>query len=121
LIADDYGSAAIHPLVNASFVAALARAGGRSGWAHRTETMRILFGDLLPAELIERKDKGEFTRAIWKERAQTFAANWDGSGVDADLVDVEALRTIWRAERPFFHTMTLLHSAWLAGRSDSRR
>ena len=48
LLAADAGVRAIAPILDPGFVAALARAGGRSGYGDRTVTMRAVFGGLVP-------------------------------------------------------------------------
>jgi asparagine synthetase B (glutamine-hydrolysing) len=103
-----------HPLLGPVFLAALARDGGAAGYGDRTAAMRTLFGDLLPAELVARRGKAEFSRALWKAEAHAFAASWSGSGVDQELVDPERLREAWRSPTPWFGANTLLHEAWLA-------
>lgn len=95
------------------FVAALAHAAGFWGWTGRTATMLRLFGDLLPRELLERTTKAYFTHAVFTEHMRSFAREWDGSGVDTDLVDPEALRENWLSETPHLPAMSLLQQAWL--------
>lgn len=95
------------------FVAPLAHAAGFWGWTGRTATMARLFGDLLPRQVIERMTKAHFTHAVFTEHTRSFAREWDGSGVDTDLVDPEALRENWLSESPHLPTMTLLQQAWL--------
>ena len=96
------------------FVAAMARAAGFWGWSGRTATMRDVFGDLLPREVLERTTKASFTGAVFTERTRSFARDWTGRGVDTDLVDPEALRDNWLSPEPHAPSMTLLQQAWLA-------
>ncbi|GHE97518.1 hypothetical protein GCM10017786_32820 [Amycolatopsis deserti] len=96
------------------FVAAIARAAGFWGWSGRTATMRDVFGDLLPREVLERTTKADFTGAVFTERTRAFAREWTGRGVDAELVDAEALRDNWLSPSPHAPSMTLLQQAWLA-------
>lgn len=103
-----------HPLLAPAFLAALASEGGRWGYGDRTAIMGALFGDLLPLELVTRRGKAEFGRALWRAEARAFAASWDGSGVGLDLVDPEQLRAAWRLASPKFGANTLLQQAWLA-------
>jgi hypothetical protein len=95
------------------FVAALAYAAGFWGWTGRTAAMGRLFGDLLPREVLERTTKAYFTHAVFTEHTRRFAREWDGSGVDTDLVDPKVLRENWLSESPYAPTMTLLQQAWL--------
>ena len=76
-------------------------------------------GDRLPLEILTRKTKASFVDVFWGPRTREFAQNWDGTGVDADLVDVEALRKEWCSERPDFRSTLLLQSAWLSGQAHS--
>jgi asparagine synthase (glutamine-hydrolysing) len=92
----------------------LAAEGGAVGFGDRTSAMAHLFSDLLPKETIDRSTKAEFGRAVWRDHARTFAATWDGTGVDPAMVDPDLLRAAWSAENPVIHSWTLLHSTWLA-------
>lgn len=40
-----------------------------------------------------------------------FVARWDGSGVDPELVDIEALRAEWEREPPYPQSYVLLQRA----------
>ena len=102
-----------HPLLAPAFLAALARDGGAAGYGDRAAAMEALFGDLLPRELVRRRGKAEFGRALWKAEARAFAESWDESGVDRELVDPERLRAAWRLPSPRFGANTLLQQAWL--------
>ena len=104
------------PLLDPSFVAAFARAGGHSGWGGRTATMKTLAGDLLPADVVGRTSKAYFNRVFFGEESRAFAAAWSGRGLDEALIDPEALRREWLSEVPDFRTSLLLQSAWLADR-----
>ena len=120
VIAGDHGASGCHPLGDPRFLSALGRDGGRWGWGSRTEAMGALFGDLLPRELIERSRKAEFGRAMWGARARAFAAEWDGTGLNGQLVDADRLRFAWSADNPVFASATPLHAAWLASETASR-
>lgn len=112
-LAADEGTQVAHPLSDPAFLAALSHEGGRFGWGDRTQTMAALFGDLLPRAVIERPRKAEFGRAFWRAEARSFAAAWDGTGVDAEIVDADKLREAWRADNPVFGSVTPLQIAWL--------
>jgi asparagine synthase (glutamine-hydrolysing) len=106
----------VHPLLDPGFLATLAARGGASGYGARVAAVRRLFGDLLPAELIGRGTKGEFGAAMWGERARAFAEDWDGRGLDDELIDPDALRRAWRAANPPLAAATVIQAAWLATR-----
>ena len=112
-LADDTGTLLLHPFLDPGFLAALARAGGVLGWGDRTATTVALFGEILPRETITRASKATFDDVCWSESSREFARNWDGSGVDEELVDPDALRAEWLKETPHFGTAVLLQSAWL--------
>ncbi len=109
-----------NPLLHPDFLAALAEEGGPAGFGDRTESMRHLAGDLLPAETVARVGKAAFGDAVWLDEARGFVESWDGRGLDAEWVDPEPLRTAWRAEYPAFHSWTMLHEAWLASDDAAR-
>ena len=114
VLAADEGAEVSHPLADPAFLAALGREGGRAGWGDRTQAMVALFGDLLPRSVVERRGKAEFGRALWRSEARSFAAAWDGTGVDAEMVDPDKLRDAWMADNPVFGSVTPLQAAWLA-------
>lgn len=103
------------PLADPLVLAAIAREGGRAGFASRTGAMRHLVGDLLPEMLIRRTSKATFRGPFWNRHSATFAAAWDGSGVDRDIVDLDALRRHWSGgDDVDARTFGLLQSAWIA-------
>jgi hypothetical protein len=112
LLAEEVGAALRHPFMEPRFLGAIARAGGRSGAADRTQWMRLLFGDLLPPEVIERRDKADLEDAFWGEHSRRFVEEWDGSGLDESVVDVDELRAAWRTRQ--LSSVTLLQVVWLA-------
>jgi asparagine synthetase B (glutamine-hydrolysing) len=113
-LAEDAGVLAVHPFLDSGFSAALASVPRRGRYSDRTDAMRSLFGDLLPGAVIERQTKASFDGAFWNDSSRAFASEWDGSGVDTELVDVEALRTEWLSASPDARSYTLAQSVWLA-------
>jgi asparagine synthetase B (glutamine-hydrolysing) len=99
-----------------SMVSAVASAGGFLGWTGRAATMRSLFGELLPREVLERRSKALFANAVFTRHTREFARKWNGTGVDTTLVDAEALRDNWLSPTPHAPSMSLLQQAWLAQR-----
>ena len=97
-----------------ALVAAVANESGFFGWTGRTATMRALFGELLPREVLERSTKALFANAVFTRRTREFARTWNGSGVDTDLVDPDVLRDTWLSDDPHAPSMSLLQQAWLA-------
>ncbi len=113
--------AVFHPFVDGRVLDALGQAGGFGGMGDRTGLMRRVFGDLLPAELIERRTKGGFTDPLWTDTAKRFAKEWSGGGVDPSLVDPEALRRHWAGETRNLVSTTLLQAAWLHDHAGAAR
>jgi len=114
LLAGAHDVQVVHPLLDPAVLSALAAGGGATGYGTRGEAMSGLIGDLLPSELFTRRTKGEFGRALWGEGSRAFAEDWDGRGLDLDLIDPEALARAWKAENPPLAAATLLQAAWLA-------
>ena len=113
LLAEAHDVEVHHPLLDPTFLSALAARGGPAGYGTRQEATRALFGDLLPAELVVRPTKGEFGMALWGPQARRFAAHRDGAGVDPELVDADLLRAVWSKPNPPLGAATLLQHAWL--------
>ena len=115
-VAAGYGLTTLNPLLDAGFIAALARTGGRWGYRGRTDTFKALFSDVLPITVLSRTSKASFNTAYTGPATREFARTWDGSGVDPELVDIDRLRKVWLSDRPTMATGQLLHNAWLAQR-----
>jgi asparagine synthase len=113
LLGADHDVRVVHPFLDRRFLTSLATAGGRAGYGTRERAMRALFAGLLPGALISRPAKAEFGRALWGPDARAFTASWDGTGVDPELVDGDALRAVWTRENPPLGAATLMQSAWL--------
>ena len=114
LLASEYDVALIQPLAGHPVIEALARDGGRLGRGFRTTNLRRLVGDLLPDAVLTRTSKVDFDTTFMTHPTSEFAERWSGEGLDAELVDVELLRDIWRSdERPGLSD-PLLQAAWLA-------
>lgn len=76
------------------------------------EPARVL-GD----EILSRSTKAHFDEVAWGPRSRAFASEWDGDIGDPsidDLIDPEALRRNWSADRPDFRSAILLQAARLA-------
>jgi asparagine synthase (glutamine-hydrolysing) len=112
-IAAGEGARIAHPFLDASFGAAIAALPRAQRFETRTQAMTHLFGDLLPAEVLERRTKASFDGAFWNEPSRAFVRAWDGSGIDEGVVDVAALRAEWSKESPDPRTYTLAQSVWL--------
>ena len=113
LLGEEVEARVSEPLTQPRFIDALARAGGRLGFGSRAELMTANFEGLLSGALLRRSSKANFVEAFWGESSRRFAREWDGTGVDSELVDPEALRREWLAPEPDNRSSHLLQSAWL--------
>jgi asparagine synthase (glutamine-hydrolysing) len=115
LLAEDAGAELGSPFLDPGFLTALAAAGGRWGWGDRRRTMRALFGDLLPEEVIDRRGKAEFSGALFGPHTERFAAEWDGGVVPGnEFLDPDALRETWQSPQPHFLSAMALQHSWIA-------
>jgi asparagine synthetase B (glutamine-hydrolysing) len=119
LLGRDYGTLMQHPLLDPAVVASLGSLPAHARFRDRNEALENLFPDLLPPALVSRRTKAVFSAPLWGEASRSFAAAWNGSGVDPEVVAVETLMRRWRVERmpgPY----TLLQSLWLlSGRASA--
>jgi asparagine synthetase B (glutamine-hydrolysing) len=115
-VSKDTGTLFVHPLLDPRFAQALASAGGRRGFGDRTATLRALFGDMLPRELLERPTKAHFDEVFWGPATRAFARQvlLDGRLAVAELLDRAQVAAAWSAERPPAVTLLLLQASWLA-------
>lgn len=102
------------PFLRPEVVDALARQAGWLGIGSRTDALRAIIPDLLPDSVIARESKAEFGQAYFASYSREFVEEWDGRGVDTELVDIAGLRREWQSERPSALTSSLLQAAWRA-------
>jgi asparagine synthase (glutamine-hydrolysing) len=113
VLASDWNVEMHHPFLDLTFVGTLAGLTLGHRFADRTEALSQLFSGVLPAGLESRSSKAVFAETLWGSFSRSFAASWDGSGVDPAVVDVDALRRRWQIEgEPGPHS--LLQWLWLA-------
>jgi asparagine synthase (glutamine-hydrolysing) len=113
-LAADAGCELRHPLFDPSVWSAVVAGAPPQGYRSRSVAMEQLFGALLPAGLVARRDKASFDEVFMRAPARAFAATWDGAGVPERLVDAEALRRHWLGAARSGQSFTLLQAAWLA-------
>jgi asparagine synthase (glutamine-hydrolysing) len=104
----------VHPLAEPALLSSLTAAWPRRGPADRTDVMQSVVGDLLPRMIVERDDKAVLASVFIGERSKAFIERWDGTGVDAEWIDTQALRGVWSRRYPYVGSFNLLHQAWLA-------
>ena len=109
-----------HPLNDARFLSALASLPRRERFHSRSEAMAMLVGDLLEPEVLSRSTKARFDGVLWTRHSRALVAQWDGEGVDPELVDIDRLREEWASPTPDSHTCTLLQSLVARPRGVSR-
>ena len=114
LLAYDAGATIEHPLLEAGFLASIARAGGVLGFGDRSATMQGLFARVLPDAVLTRGTKAFFAAALKGPHTRRFIDSWTGEGLDRQLVDEDALRATWAAREPDGRSVLLLQSVWLA-------
>jgi asparagine synthase (glutamine-hydrolysing) len=115
-LARDAGVNLVEPFVDSRFVRAVGDDAPPQGYGTRTAPMRKYFGDLLPPRVTERSTKAVFTEVFAGRRTREFAREWDGTGLDPELVDAEALRRTWLSEVVDVRSLVPLQAAWLASR-----
>lgn len=106
------------PLLHPDFVQAVARDGGALGRGGRTTVLRSLVADLLPDAVLARTSKADLRGAYLAGPTKAFAAQWNGEGVDPEVVDPDELRRLWRGDDAVAATGALLQAAWLAWASE---
>ena len=67
--------------------------------------------------VLARTSKATFGGVFWGPAARSFAQQWDGTGLSADLIDADALRRAWLAPVPVYGAALPLQAAWLFDRS----
>jgi hypothetical protein len=96
-----------HPLIDPIFSRALEALPPHCRSATR------LFGDLLPRELLAQRAAPLHEEAFWRSHSRGLVENWQGEGVDTDLVDIDVLRHEWSLPCPDPRTFLLLQSVAL--------
>jgi asparagine synthase (glutamine-hydrolysing) len=114
LVLGECGVVGAHPLLDRGFLASLARDGGRTGLGRRQALLQLLAGDVLPREILERETKAHFNHAYFRGPSRAFARDWDGTGLDPELVEPEPLREVWLARWPRGSSALALQAAWLS-------
>jgi asparagine synthase (glutamine-hydrolysing) len=119
VLAGDHDVLIAHPLAAPEVAAAVARRAPK-GFSGRAEGMGALLGEVLPQAVVTRSTKATFDQAFFHDHSRAFAAAWQGDGVPAEIVDVEALSRDWLSAAPTPQSMTLLQAAWLARDASER-
>jgi asparagine synthetase B (glutamine-hydrolysing) len=116
LLAEAHGVHVFSPLLRPEFVHALARDGGVLGRGDRTAVLRAMASDLLPDAVLGRTSKATFASCYVAAHSRELIADWNGEGVDDELVDPIALKRAWENDPRMGPTTALLQIAWLAMR-----
>ncbi len=83
------------PLVDPAFVDSLARFGGGRPAPSRPELIAAFAGAAIPAVVGGARPKARFGDVFFRGPTRDFVSQWDGTGVDPTLVDVDRLRALW--------------------------
>jgi hypothetical protein len=102
------------PFLDPLFLEPFARAAGLRGWISRTAMMRMLFADVVPDAICRRDAKAQFGGVAMGRPSRQFLADWDGEGIDPEVVDIGVFRAAAQEALPLFGIQMLLQSAWLA-------
>jgi hypothetical protein len=103
-----------HPFMDPAFAIAIAEARWRTGFPSRAAALEFLCGDAVPRALRERTDKTAFFGPFVHRHSRAFIDRWNGTGVDPELVDPEALRQAWQADEVDARSYVALQAAWLS-------
>ena len=103
-----------HPFMDPGFAGAIADARWRTGFPSRAAALELLCGDGVPRALRERTDKTAFFGPFVHRHSRAFIERWDGTGVDLELVDPDALRRTWLEDEVDARSYPALQAAWLA-------
>jgi asparagine synthase (glutamine-hydrolysing) len=98
VLAADHEARTQHPLLDARFVASIARLPFEQRWSTRSSGMRGLFADLLPDEALCRPGKASFAHIFAPGPRLELVQAWNGEGIDEDLVDPAELRRTWSGD-----------------------
>lgn len=113
LLAADADAMLVHPFADPGFAGALAHLPRRRRFVDRSAAMALLFGDVLPASVLQRVDKATFDGAFFNGHSRRLAASWGGEGADPAHVDARLLRETWSSPAPDARSFLLLQAAWL--------
>jgi asparagine synthetase B (glutamine-hydrolysing) len=108
--------AMVHPFVEPELLRTLGEGGRFAGLGDRRQLLDHLTRGQLPRALMTRRTKATYSVPLWTRTAVSFAREWSGRGLDASLVDPEAVRAAWLAEDRSVMCTSLLQAAWLADR-----
>jgi asparagine synthase (glutamine-hydrolysing) len=111
----ELGTELLQPLTD-RVIASMLGACGRWGPPDRGTAARLLYGDTTPKAVLGRRDKGEFSAAVFGPASRAFVEQWDGSGLPDDLVDAERVLEAWNDPSPIYTSFALLQHAWLMQR-----
>jgi hypothetical protein len=95
LIARDHDVALANPLLDNNFLAALTTHAGCTWSPTRNEILAEIAGHAVPAVVIAPRPKARFLEVFLRDPTKQFVRDWNGAGIDEDLVDGVALRELW--------------------------
>lgn len=113
-IAEDARVQLVEPFFDPRYMRSVCADAPPEGYPTRAAAMERHFGEVLPLELPRRTTKAVFTEAFTGPETRRFAREWDGAGLDPELVDGEALREMWLSPKPDLRSLVPIQAAWLA-------
>lgn len=113
-IAGDHDVHVVNPLVDPRFLSALSVTAGSSTALNREELLRTIADGKLPPEAIALRPKARFLEVFLRDQTREFVRSWDGTGVDSEFVDPEALREVWSRWPIPGRTAGIVQQLWLA-------
>lgn len=113
-LASSVGASFSAPFLDSRFISALGRIAPVLGMGNRSSIMTRVFGEILDPPILTRVTKATFGGVFWGRASRDFAAQWDGTGVDSELVDEDMLRSAWLSDLPLYGAALPLHAAWLS-------
>jgi hypothetical protein len=114
LLAADEGVRIAHPFASAPFLDALGVLGSDVRFHDRTAAMTMLFGDLLPREVLGRTSKANYDNAFFNRHSRHFIGRLQGRYGDLEHVDAVGLRRTWSEAMPDPRSFLLLQAVWLS-------
>ncbi|GAB3985195.1 asparagine synthase-related protein [Plantactinospora veratri] len=112
-----HGVAVVNPLLDPGFLTTLTGPDGRRRCPPRDRLVAEIAAGLLPEVVTAPRPKARFLEVFLRGPTRRFVQCWDGSGVDEELVDVAALRTLWSRWPIPGGTAGLVQEVWLASSS----
>ncbi len=104
----------VNPLVDPVFARVLADGSGHRQVPARSALLAELAAGVLPAEVTAARPKAHFLEVFFRSPTRQLLSQWDGEGLDANLVDLTRLRDAWSRWPVPGGTAPLVQQLWLS-------